>query len=114
MRPPLGCYRQSPRGPHAAAEKILLFGRAQAVLGLESNAVRVLTRLGLVTEARSYAATYRAVQALARDYADRGFDWLIRAHLLLRQHGQTLCRRSRPACERCPLNGVCAYYPARA
>ena len=92
------------------AEKILLFARAHAVLGLDSNGVRVLTRLGLVSEGKSYAATYRQVQALAELYRVRGIEWLIRAHQLLRQHGQELCRRSRPLCEGCPLTDVCLYY----
>ncbi len=61
------------------AEKILLLARSHAVLGLDSNGVRVLTRLGLVHEAKSYAATYRAVQALVQPYSSKGFDWLIRA-----------------------------------
>jgi endonuclease-3 len=92
------------------AEKILLLGRSHAVLGLDSNGVRVLTRLGLVQEARNYAATYRGVQAVVSPYASRGVDWLIRAHQLLRQHGQELCRRTLPHCERCPLSARCAFY----
>jgi endonuclease-3 len=91
------------------AEKMLLFGRVYPVLGLDSNGVRVLTRLGLVVEARTYGATYRGVQRLALEYAERGIDWLQRAHLLLRQHGQELCKRNRPACDRCPLNADCAF-----
>lgn len=92
------------------AEKILLLGHSHPVLGLESNGVRVLTRLGLVPEAKGYAATYRRVQALVAPYAARGIDWLIRAHQLLRQHGQELCRRTRPQCDRCPLAPECAFY----
>jgi endonuclease III len=92
------------------AEKILLFARAQPLLGLESNGVRVLTRVGLVQEAKSYSATYRSVQQLVLQFADRGYDWLIRAHLLLRQHGQELCRRSRPRCDSCPVSNECAFY----
>jgi endonuclease-3 len=92
------------------AEKILLFARAQPVLGLDSNAVRVLTRLGLVEEEKSYAATYRQVQHFARPYANRGFAWLLRAHQLLRLHGQQLCKRNRPACDRCPLTVTCLYF----
>jgi endonuclease-3 len=92
------------------AEKILLLGRSHAVLGLDSNGVRVLTRLGVVREAKSYAATYRAVQAYGEPHQSRGFDWLIRAHQLLRQHGQELCRRTQPRCDRCPLTGTCAFY----
>jgi endonuclease III len=37
------------------------------------------------------------------------FEPRIRAHLLLEQHGQTTCKRSRPDCEQCPVNGDCAY-----
>jgi endonuclease III len=38
---------------------------------------------------------------------------LIEAHLLLRRHGQELCRRSEPACAKCPLAGECRYYQER-
>jgi endonuclease III len=92
------------------AEKILLLGRSHAVLGLDSNGVRVLTRLGLVQEAKAYSATYRAVQALVEPFRSKDMEWLIRSHQLLRQHGQELCRRSRPHCERCPLTNSCAFY----
>jgi len=92
------------------AEKILLFGRAHPVLGLDSNGVRVLARLGCVEEAKSYAATYRNVQAFVAPFLERGFDWLMRAHQLLRQHGQEVCRRSRPRCEVCSLRDWCRYY----
>src|SRR5438067_3546434 len=33
--------------------------------------------------------------------------WLIEAHLLLRRHGQELCRRSELLCGQCPLAGNC-------
>jgi endonuclease III len=92
------------------AEKILLLSRSHPVLGLDSNGVRALTRLGIVEESSSYAATYRNVQRAVEPYLQKGFDWLIRAQLLLRQHGQELCRRSRPRCDRCPLTDHCAYY----
>src|SRR5438309_975440 len=72
----------------------------------------VLTWLGVVREAKSYGATYRAVQAWVQPYHARGFDWLIRAQHLLRQHGQELCRRTHPRCDRCPLSDRCAYYAA--
>ena len=49
------------------AEKILMLARTHAVLGLDSNGVRVLTRLGLVDEDKSYAATYRQVQGMAAE-----------------------------------------------
>ena len=60
---------QFPSIGEPGAEKILLFARVYPVLGLDSNGVRVLTRLGLVVEAKSYAATYRGVQRLAAEFA---------------------------------------------
>jgi endonuclease III len=115
---PLGTARRAlmrfPSIGEPGAEKILLFARAQPVLGLESNGVRVLTRVGLVQEARGYSATYRSVQLFVQPYADRGYNWLIRAHQLLRQHGRELCRRSRPLCDRCPLSADCAFYHGAA
>ena len=91
------------------AEKILLCARSHPVLGLESNGVRVLTRLGLVKEEKSYSRTYRNVQAFAAGMSGN----LIRVHQLLRQHGQELCRRTNPKCAACPLRDGCGYY-ARA
>jgi endonuclease III len=104
--------RKFPSIGEPGAEKILLFAHAYPVLGLDSNGVRVLTRLGLVVEARGYSATYRGVQRLGAEFASHGVEWLIRAHLLLRQHGQELCKRTRPMCDRCPLNLACAFYHA--
>ena len=69
------------------AERVLLFARAHPVLGLDSNGIRVLCRLGLLAEGSSYSATYRAAQAAMAQYSTCGFEWLIRAHQLLRRHG---------------------------
>jgi len=91
------------------AEKILLFSRREAVLALESNGLRVLLRLGYGTEQKSYAASYRSAQSAAMEELEAGFEQLIRAHQLLRRHGQQLCRRMHPRCEVCPLRGECSY-----
>jgi endonuclease-3 len=91
------------------AEKILLFSRAYPVLALDSNGLRVLLRLGFGHEKKSYSTTYRLVQKAAEEGPDRDYDWLIQAHLLLRRHGQALCKRSEPECGRCPLAPDCAY-----
>jgi len=89
------------------AEKILLFCGAHASLPLESNGLRVLTRLGFADEEKSYAATYRRVQAAIEPQLSRNFDELVATHLLLRLHGQELCKRSRPLCGACPLRPRC-------
>lgn len=91
------------------AGKILLFAGAHASLPLESNGLRVLTRLGFAEEGRSYAATYRTVQAAIEPQVSSGFDELVATHLLLRRHGQELCKRSRPLCGACPLRPRCRF-----
>jgi endonuclease III len=89
------------------ADKILLFTRTHALAALESNGLRALIRLGLAREGKSYAASYRnAMQSLA-PFAERGPAWLIRAHELLRAHGQKLCKRNDPLCDQCPLDELC-------
>lgn len=89
------------------ADAILLFTGRHALAALESNGLRVLVRLGLAHEDPSYAKSYRsAVEALA-PHLGRGCAWLERAHGLLRRHGQTLCRRTAPACDECPLADGC-------
>jgi endonuclease-3 len=91
------------------AEKILLFNKAAAVLALESNGLRVLTRVGFGKEQPSYAATYRSAQQAVAAGLPKDHDWLIRAHQLLRKHGQTVCRRNNPQCEACVLQTSCSY-----
>jgi endonuclease-3 len=93
------------------AEKILMLTRSYPVLALESNGLRVLLRLGFAEERKSYAASYRGVQEAVAGQLPTDYDGLIVAHQLLRQHGQELCKRSRPLCEAgCPLTTVCRYY----
>jgi len=91
------------------AERILLLTRSHKVLALESNGLRVLQRLGFGGARKSYAASYRSTQDAAAAEAEDSFDFLIRAHLLLRRHGKQVCKTSRPRCEACPLARGCAY-----
>lgn len=90
------------------ADKILLFLGRHARLAPDSNGLRVLVRLGLVAEekvyARMYAGSRRAEEALAAEPSVRQ-----EAHLLLQQHGQTLCKRNAPRCTVCPLAPGCAH-----
>ena len=91
------------------AEKILLFSRAQPVLALDSNGLRVLLRLGYGKNQKSYASTYRSAQEAIAPDLDKNFDWLILAHQLLRRHGQELCKTTTPLCLRCPVKSGCRF-----
>jgi len=80
------------------------------VLGLDSNGLRVLLRLGFGEEKRNYTATYASVQEAIRDQLKDDYDWLISAHILLHQHGKELCKTNAPLCEKCPVRKSCAYF----
>lgn len=97
--------RRFPGIGEPGAEKILLFAGRQPFLAPESNGLRVLVRLGLVPNRRSYAATYSAARPLAEELRDHRA--VAVAHLLLREHGQVLCRRTNPRCPACPLRAIC-------
>lgn len=91
------------------AEKILMFAGKYPVLGLESNGLRVLLRLGFAEEQKSYSASYRGVKNAISGQLPQDCKSLVAAHQLLRKHGQEVCKRSRPLCEECPLKNCCAY-----
>jgi endonuclease-3 len=103
-------FQKFPGIGEPGAEKILLFSRAYPVLALDSNGLRVLLRLGFGEEKKSYVTTYRLVQMAVEEELDKGYPWLIEAHLLLRQHGQELCKRTKPECQKCPLASDCEFY----
>jgi endonuclease III len=90
------------------AEKILLFSGRHPLLAPESNGLRVLVRVGLVREGKSYAKTYASSRVTARGLPAK-VGAMQKAHLLLQQHGQTLCTRVAPRCDECPLAPGCAY-----
>jgi endonuclease-3 len=89
------------------ADKILAYCGSATVLPLDSNALRVVQRLGLTTARSSYKASYRQAQRDLAPRLVRRRAWLVETGQLLRQHGQELCRRSHPHCHTCPLRTRC-------
>ena len=102
--------RKFPAIGEPGAEKILLFNRRHPILALESNGLRVLVRLGYATEHKNYATTVKNVQRALVPQLPSNCDALIRAHQLLRQHGQELCKRTSPLCGACPLRSNCLFF----
>jgi endonuclease-3 len=92
-------------GKPGAERLAMQFGGYRA-LALESNGVRVLSRLGFGVPSKDYAKTYRSVQEAASVGLDE-VDDLFEAYSLLRLHGQKLCKASRPRCEACALAVSC-------
>lgn len=89
------------------AEKILMASGGVRSLGLESNGLRVLLRLGFGSLSSDYTRTYRSVAADTAAELPATTAGLVAAHQLLRQHGKTLCKTSAPLCGECPLAARC-------
>jgi endonuclease III len=112
LRGQVKLLRRFPMVGEPGAEKVLLFAGLAALPALESNGLRVLARCWLGAEGE-YAATYRAVRArIAGEEARYDAPALVRAHNLVRRHGQTVCRRNAPACPTCPLAPECGFRQA--
>lgn len=89
------------------ADKILAWCGAARLVPLDSNALRVVTRLGFVSEVKDYRAWYRAARAALEVPKRATTRWCADAGLLLRRHGQETCRRSAPKCGECVLRAGC-------
>ena len=87
---------------------LLLCGIANG-LPLESNGLRVLVRVGWGRSQKNYGATYRSVQEALKSELPRSPERLRDAHLLLREHGKTLCKDKAPQCHECPVSADCKY-----
>jgi endonuclease III len=90
------------------ADRILLFAALAPVAAVPSACPHVLTRIESGGEPARYSTAYReaqrALEALAPTVEARR-----RAYLLLKRHGQELCKRSNPRCTDCPIAARCAY-----
>lgn len=92
------------------ADRILLFGEIAAVAAVPSNATQVAVRMQIGRPLNAYAKNYLAGQRLIETGVASGFAARQRAFLLLKIHGQVLCKRSRPACTLCPIAESCAFH----
>lgn len=89
-------------------ERLLLFsGLAPRTLAPESNALRVLVRLGFTREEKNYAATWRAARDAVAPELDDNAKANAALHLALRRHGQEVCTSSKPKCGTCVLKKEC-------
>lgn len=102
--------RKFPAIGEPAAEKILLFNQRFPILAMDSNALRVLVRIGYAPEHRNYSTTYKNMQRALAPQLPKDSKALIRAYQLLRQHGQELCKRNSPLCPQCPLRPDCSSF----
>lgn len=95
------------------ADRILLFGGLKAVAAVPSNNAQVLVRIQLGLERENYGVNYRDAQSLIEAEVPERFPARMRAYLLLKQHGQELCKRTKPRCDVCPLASNCAFFAGK-
>jgi endonuclease III len=73
----------------------------------------VFVRIHRGKERENYGVTYREAQETIEAEIPKTFDARMRAYLLLKRHGQTLCKRSNPKCDHCPVNSSCAFFAVK-
>jgi endonuclease-3 len=92
------------------ADRILLFGGISPVAAVPSNCPHVLMRISRGREYENYGVNYKEAQRMIAEEVAAKFDARTRAYLLLKVHGQQLCKRTNPKCGSCPVAGECAYF----
>jgi endonuclease-3 len=102
--------RKFPTLGEAGAEKILLFTGTAPVAAVPSNCIHVPLRLGFGNESKNWTASYKSAQQAIREQFPENCAAQLRAYLLFKQHGQTLCKTARPKCEECPVTDECEYF----
>jgi endonuclease-3 len=100
-------FRKFPGIGEPGADKMLLMNGMPAGLAPDSNALRVLLRLGFGRTGKGYSAEYRSVRPDVESELPSDPAWRVAAHQLLRQHGQTLCKTTAPRCGECSLAARC-------
>jgi endonuclease-3 len=92
------------------ADRILLFAGIAPLAAIPSNCTQVLVRLLSGREHDNYGANYREAQTAIAGEVPETFDARSRAYLLLKRHGQEICKRTNPKCEKCPIREGCAFF----
>jgi endonuclease-3 len=95
------------------ADRILLFSGIAPTAAVPSNCPHVLARIIHGLERENYGVTYREAQEAIENETAPKTDVRLRAYLLVKHHGQTLCKRTKPKCDQCPISANCAYYAGK-
>jgi endonuclease-3 len=92
------------------ADKILLFSEMMPIAAVPSACTGVPQRILFGEEDRDYGRGYRAAkEAIAAEVPEK-IEARQRAYLLLKKHGQEICKRTKPKCEICPISRMCVYF----
>jgi len=95
------------------ADRILLFAGIAPLPAIPSNCPHVLVRIQRGLERENYNQTYREAQQAVKEESPAKCGPRTRAYLLLKRHGQELCKRTNPKCDRCPVNTHCTWFAGK-
>ena len=102
----LGIYGIGPE----TADDIVLYAAGLASFVIDAYTQRIVDRLGIAPEARSYAA----YQALFEDHLPADAPLYNEYHALLDAHAKAVCTKREPRCETCVLLDLCPEGAARS
>jgi len=91
------------------ADRMMLFGDMAPIAAIPSNATQVAVRIQHGDSLGSYAKDYSEGVKLIESHVSAAIPSRKRAYLLLKIHGETLCKRAKPKCEDCPIARGCAF-----
>ena len=95
------------------ADRILLFAGISPIAAVPSNCPHVLVRILRGKERENYGVNYRLAQEAIAAAVPETFDARTPAYLLLKRHGQEICKSSKPKCDDCPVSAHCAFFAKR-
>lgn len=95
------------------ADKILLFSGMAPVAAVPSACTGVPQRIFFGHEDKNYGKGYRGAQEEMAAEIPENCAARQRAYLLLKKHGQEICKRTKPKCEICPIRGMCAFFQGK-
>ena len=95
------------------ADRILLFAGISPVAAVPSSCTHVAARIFQSATRGNYSREYADAQQMIEQDIPPSFDARQRAYLLLKYHGQEICKRSSPLCSACPVARSCAYARAK-
>jgi endonuclease III len=102
--------RQFPNIGDPGVDRILLFAGMAPIPAVPSNCPHVLVRIQHGREREEYGVNYRLAQQAIETETPATLDARTRAYLLLKCHGQSLCKRTNPKCGQCPVNSGCTFH----
>lgn len=105
-----GALKEYPVIGEPGADKILLFSGTVPIAAVPSACTGVPQRIFFGSEDKNYGKGYRAAQEAMKAELPETLEARQRAYLLLKRHGQEICKRTKPKCEICPISGMCAYF----